>query len=67
MRKLIFLKHIVSGDEVVSSHVFRTPAPGDVNRIQLVQECRYLEENLATSFTSRILQQASKVDGRELK
>ena len=56
----------MSGDEV-SSHVFRTLVVVDVNRIQLVQECRYLEENLATSFTSRILQQASEVDARELK
>ena len=45
----------------------RTLAAGDVNRIQLVQECRYLEKNLATSFTTRILQQASEVDARELK
>ena len=67
MRKLIFLKHVVSGDDVVSSQVFRTLVAGDVNRIQLVQECRYLEENLATSFTSGILQQASEVDSRELK
>ena len=56
MKKLTFLKRVVSGDDVVStsSHVFRTLAAGDVNRIQLVQECRYLEENLATSFTTRI-------------
>ena len=47
--------------------MFKTLAAGDVNRIQLVQECRYLDENLATSFTSRILQQASKVDARKLK
>ena len=67
MRKLIFLKRVVSGDDVVSSQVFRTLVAGDVNRIQLVQECRYLEENLATSFTSGILQQASEVDARELK
>ena len=64
MRKLIFLKRVVSGDEVVSSHVFRTLAAGDVNRIQLVQESRYLEENLATGFTTRILQQASELDAR---
>ena len=51
----------------MSAHVFRTLAAGDVNRIQLVQECRYLEENLATSFTTRIQQQASEVDARELK
>ena len=67
MRKLIFLKHVVSGDDVVSSQVFRTLVAGDVNRIQLVQECRYLEENLATSFTSGILQQASEVDARVLR
>ena len=67
MRKLIFLKRVVSGDDVVSSQVFRTLVAGDVNRIQLVQECRYLEENLATSFTSGILQQDSEVDSRELK
>ena len=66
MRKLIFLKHVVSGDDV-SSHMFRTQAARDVNRIHLVQECRYLEENLATSSTSTILQQASEVDARELK
>ena len=66
MRKLIFLKHVVSGGDV-SSHAFRTQAAGDVNRIHLVQECRYLEEDLATSSTSTILQQASEVDARELK
>ena len=65
--KLTFLKRVVSGDDVVSSHAFRTLAAGDVNRIQLVQECRYLEENLATSFTTRILKQASEVDARELR
>ena len=47
--------------------MFRTLAAEDVNRIQLVQECRYLEENLAASFTSMILQQASELDVRELK
>ena len=67
MKKLTFLKRVVSGDDVVSLHVFRTLAVGDVNRIQLVQECRYLEENLATSFTTRILKQASEVDARELR
>ena len=67
MRKLTFLKRIVPGDEVVNSHVFRTLAAGDANRIQLVQECRYQEENLATSFTTRILQQGSELDARELK
>ena len=29
---------------IPGSHVFRTLAAEDVNRIQLVQECRYLEE-----------------------
>ena len=67
MRKLIFLKHVVSGDDIVSSHVFRTLVAEDVNRIQLVQGCRYLEENLTASFTSMILQQASELDVRELK
>jgi len=43
---------VVSGDDIVSSNVFRTLVAGDVNIIQLVQECRYLE-NLATSFSSR--------------
>ena len=44
VRKLIFLKRIMSGDEVVA-HVFRTLAAGDVNRIQLGQE-----ENLANNL-----------------
>ena len=47
--------------------MFRTLVAGDVNRIKLVQECRYMEENLATSFTSTNLEQASEVDTRELK
>ena len=51
----------------MSVHMFRTLAAGDVNRIKLVQECRYMEENLATSFTSTNLEQASEVDTRELK
>ena len=67
MRQLIFLKHAVSGDDVVSSQMFRTLVADDVNRIQPVQECRYLEENWATSFSSTILQQASEVDARELR
>ena len=42
---------VVSGDDVVSSHMLRTVV-GGVNRFHLVQECRYPEENLATSLTS---------------
>ena len=52
---------------MLSVHVSRTLPAGDVNRIQLIQECRYLEENLATSFTSTIPQQASEENARELK
>ena len=62
MRKLIFLKRIMSGDEVVA-HVFRTLAAGDVNRIQLGQEENFGKQ---PSHQSRILQQASEVDAREL-
>ena len=35
--------------------------------IELVQECWYVEGNLATSFTTRNLQQPSEVDAREVK
>lgn len=57
----------VSGDDVVNSHVFRMLPAEDISRIQLVQECRYLEEYFGTSFTTRILQEDAEVDEEELK
>ena len=66
VRKLFFLKHVVNGSDGVSSEVFKAIAMVNVNSIQLVKECRYLEEYFNTNFTSNILQN-NEVCKKELK
>ena len=66
VRKLFFLKRVVDGSDGVSSEVFKAIAMVNVNSIQLVKECRYLEEYFHTNFTSNILQN-NEVCKKELK
>jgi len=62
----ISMSMVVSGDDIVSSHVFRTLVAGDVNIIQLSRSAGTRKTWQQDSHPD-ILQQASKVAARGLK
>ena len=62
IRKLSFLQRLVLGDgSKLGSRMFRS-LMGDVESVNLVRECRELEEVLGTQYTDMILKAEGAVE-----
>ncbi len=53
--KLQFLLKVIRNDDSLSSHVFRCLAASDVESIHLVRQCRFLESEYETNFTTTVI------------
>jgi len=53
--KFSFLLKVTQGDNFLSCRVFRSLAASEVESIQLVHQCRFLESQYGSNLTSNIL------------
>ena len=65
--KLGFLLKILNSENSLSARVFRPLAASDVEALQLIRQCRFLESSLNTNFTTRILSSHQEISFSALK
>ena len=65
--KLHFLTKVMSNEDSLSSRVFRSLAASDVESLQLVRQCRFLESTFETSYTSSVLSSPDSVQIAQVK
>jgi len=65
--KLGFLLKILNSENSLSARVFRSLAASDVEGLQLIRQCRFLESSLNTNFTTRILSSHQEISFSALK
>ena len=65
--KFAFLLKLLQGDDSLSCQVFRSLAASEVESIQLVRQCRFLESYYGTNFTSDILSAPMSFSAASLK
>ena len=53
-RKLHYLVKLLESEDNLSSHVFRTMAAEDVHRISLVEQCKWLQNELGLNSILQI-------------
>ena len=65
--KLHFLTKVMRNEDSLSSRVFRSLAASDVESLQLVRQCRFLESTFETSYTSSVLSSPDSVQIAQVK
>ena len=65
--KLGFLPQILNSENSLSARVFRSLAVSDVEALQLIGQCRFLESSFNTNFTTRILSSYQEISFSQLK
>jgi len=65
--KLGFLLKILNSENSLSARVFHSLAVSDVEALQLIRQCRFLESSLNTNFTTRILSSHQEISFAALK
>ena len=65
--KFSFLLKVTQGDDSLSCRVFRSLAASEVESIQLVRQCRFLESQYGSNLTSDILTDPMSISTAALK
>ena len=65
--KLTFLLKTITGDISLSARSFRSLAVSDVESLQLVRQCRFLESTLDSNFTTSVLTSPNIVSPSSIK
>ena len=65
--KLGFLLKIVKGEDSLSSRVFRSIAADDVESLVLVKQCRFLEADYGSNYTSDVILNPDFVSFAQMK
>ena len=65
--KLSFLLKVMRDEDSLSSQVFRSLAADDVESLVLVKQCRFLEAEYGSSFTSDIISNVNNISYTRIK